>query len=1196
MHKKVFKNFFALFVLLFISTTSGFSKDFPLYKDGQISQIFLSANEPTPLKVAAKHLQNDIEMVSGKKAEIIDDKSKLSGNIIILTTAENNTIVNDSRLDGLYQSYLMQDLKSPYPNVDNALVVVGSDALGAAYGTYNISEMIGVSPLYWYCDIVPEQRDEIVISNCDIAPHQPSVKYRGIFINDEEATICWSKITSKDKTKGFISPESYKRVFELMMRVGANTIWPSMMEEGAYFFEAKDENGVAINPKNATDYGVYVGTSHCENMARNNNAEWYDWADQNSDLFDDDLHEFDYTVNPEAIEAYWRERLEEGRDFNIIYTMGIRAVHDSEFKHRKLENPTLENKVKVIQKVIDRQRELIKEVFGAEDAVPQIFTPYEEMAEFYNGETKNGDQKCKGLEIPDDVIIISTDDNYGFLRQLPSDKEVNRRGGSGVYYHIAYQGNPSPYDWLTTMPYKLMQQELHKLHKIGANSFWIVNVGDIKPSEMVLSYFMDIAYDSDRYFAMNPRDYLVGQAEELFDMDGEQAREFSDLFTRFCLKANIQKPEFMSSYWVVEFDKPHWLKFSYYSTADFGDEAEQMIAEFRDIEQQAKEMYDNMPESRKDAFWHLAYYPMRSTRLMAEKSYYFYKNKIYAKQGRFSSVNAYKYLSESAAQEIDQDLTYYNEELCDGKWNGIMDPYATYNIYERVVDDANIPYQLIYQERFAEQGVDEIGSVCEGQVVGTEDVALLFSSLEDNQRFVDIFNRGVDPQSWSIESDAAWLKFTKSSGEVTSEQRVWVSVDWTNLPAGESLAQVDVMSKDGVVKSYPIKANKITEKIKPRSYVEGAGFVAIEAENYTKSTKGADGAKWVEVKDLGYCGSSMVVDGKRRVSSPKSGATLEYQVYFTTTGTFDAIIYRIPTLNEGKEKSCQFAIGVNDSAPIVVDAIRRKDQSVSRVVADGSKESCTWRSNAFVQMEKLPVVITVDKVGYNTIKIYQMDAGIGFDRIVIPTTTQSAAAQSRSIVGAPESYNTMDAGYTPLAICAEASLPSESTKVDSYPDLEPLLYAKFLFAKQGIPEYWGFTTVSTHHVYDKNTNLYGWAKEDADKILTRQSVGSRAMPYYRLFSHRADSPATFCATVREGNYEVLVFSGNITEYYSGAKGQEYEMTITANGKELVKDQFIESDKPYVGRFDVKVGKDNLLELNFSGKNTWGVSVVEIYRK
>lgn len=1172
------------------------AKGFPLYKGGKVAQIYISIDEPTPLQTAAKHLQSDIEMVTGKAPAIINDTKKLSGDVIILSTQKNNKLINSKSLDGLYDSYMIRTVKSPFDSVENSLVVVGSDAMGAVYGAYDISEKIGVSPLYWWCDITPKRQDEVVLEDYKVDPHQPSVRYRGIFINDEEASIIWSQRTSKVKSQG-ITPETYVRVFELMTRLKINALWPSMMEEGAFFFEAKDENGIAVNPKNATDYGVWVGSSHCENMARNNNAEWYEWADKNKHLFSDDLHEFDYTVNPEAIEQYWRDRLIECKNFNIIYTMGIRAVHDSAFKCRLMENPTLENKVKMLQKVLYRQRAIIKEVFGSENAVPQIFVPYEETAELYNGESKNGNEKCKGLDVPEDIILVSTDDNYSFLRQLPTKAELNRKGGCGIYYHIAYQGNPAAYDWLTTIPYKQMQHELNKLYRAGAMAFWIVNVGDIKPSEMGLQYFMNIAVDADKEFSRDPREHITESAPKLFGMNKEQSAKFSDLFTRFCLRANIQKPEFMTSCLSIFYDTPTWAKYTYYSLTDFGDEAQHMIDEYIALEAEAKKFYDSVDSNYKDAFFHLAYYPIRSARLMAEKSYYYYKNLIYAKQGRFSSINGYKNMSQKATEEIDVDLEYFNKKLAGGKWDGIMDPYGTYNIFERVVDDANIPHRFVYNERFKEESTQNgIGAVCEGQLLGKEDVKLLFSSLEDNNRFIDIFTTGVEAQKWSVKSDKPWIKFTKSSGEIDSEQRIWVTIDWSKANAGEQQAKITVSSDSGEVKSFPVVAYKFIEKIKPRSYAEGAGFVAIEAENYTKKVKGANGAQWREITDLGYCGSSMAVEGSSKVKSPRSGAILEYQVYFTSKGTFDATLFRIPTLSEGKGKSCEIAIGVNNDNPLVLEGVRRKDQTVQRPMPSGKKVTAsTWRMNAFTQIERIPFEITIKEPGYHTIKIYQVDSEIAFDRLVIATTAQSSVAQNRSLIGAPESYNNISSEYAPSTKQPQVSLTSKDVTVEAYPELVPMLYSKFLFANYATnPPIWGFTPVYPRSTYNKNTNLFGWAKEDVGKIITKQSVGYRPVPFFRLMTHFSKSPATFYATMHEGNYEIIFHTGNVTEYYSGAKGRELNMSIHANGKELVKNLQTKSDEMAMVKYDAKVGKDNILKIDFAGD--WAISCIEIYRK
>ncbi|MEM9985842.1 MAG: glycosyl hydrolase 115 family protein, partial [Bacteroidota bacterium] len=741
-------------------------------------------------------------------------------------------------------------------------------------------------------------------------PQEPSVKYRGIFINDEEALTQWSENTSVHESNTHPSPEVYQRVFELLLRLKANTIWPGMMQRSSYFFEAKDENGIPINPQNSKAFGIFLGTSHCENMARNNYDEWHDWAQAHENMYDaNGVPVWDYTVNPQAIEAYWQERLDESKDFNMIYTLGIRGVHDSPFVYENLENPTLENKVKLLQRVIDRQREMIKATFGAEDAVPQIFVPYEETGELYNGETTDGKEQCEGLQLPEDVTIVWTEDNYGYARQLPSPQEQSRPGGNGIYYHLAYQGYPTTYDWLSTTPFPIVHEELRKVYDHQAREFWMVNVGDIKPAEMGLQFFLALAYDINAYGKNETKDFIRKSAKQQFGVDDQLSDEIADLVTDFHRLTWPKKPEPMVPFWAWVFEKD-WM-YQYYSYADFGDEAQRQIQRAHELEKKARAIYDGLSESAQTPFWHLIYYPVRSTRLMLEKAEYYRKNIAYAAQGRFGSVNGYKALSEQAEEAIQADLRYY-QKLEDGKWNGIMDPYANYNYAERIFDVANIPNNLVYEERFSEESVNGIGSVCEGQVIGQEEVVLRFSSLEDNQRFIDVFNRGSDPVGWKIESSVDWLSIPQRSGELKREERVWVKVDWAKARTGGNQGEITVIGSHGFTKSYPVQATKYDLIPKERSFIEGNGFVAIEAEHYTSKVDGED-SSWEAYDNFGYVGATMFVKGGDKVEAemPERAARLNYTVYFTRAGTFYGELYRVPTLNEGKGKTCEIAIGLD---------------------------------------------------------------------------------------------------------------------------------------------------------------------------------------------------------------------------------------------------------------------------------------------
>ncbi len=1191
----------AMFALSCSPSQSVDSDGFIISTGGRIATIYVSDDEPYSVRRAVGDLQNDLEMVTGIKAKITSNIDELSGQAIIIGTLSNEKIKalasrekETKGMESMSESFLVKGVDNPVANVESALLVVGSDALGAIYGTYEISEMAGVSPIYWWVDSTPKRVPNLTIPKPCILPHEPSVRFRAIFINDEEAMIKWSNNTTPGGENMGITPETYEKVFELMLRLKSNTIWPSMMEAGQFFFQAKDENGVAINPKNATDYGVYVGTSHCENMARNNYDEWYGWAEANAAKYNIDRElSFDYTVNPTAIEAYWQERLDECKNFNMIYTLGIRGVSDSAMLTANMKDKSLENRVKMLQKVITLQRQMIKETFGAEDAVPQIFVPYEETGELYNGESKNGKEKCKGLDIPEDVILVATEDNYGYVRQSPNERDLKRAGGNGIYYHLVYQGYPSPYDWLSLIPLTTVREQLRKVYDEGSMKFWVVNIGDIKPTEIGLKYFMDTAWDVDATYDQPTKEYIADVAEQIYSVDRKMADKCSDLLSRIQQSVTSQKPEFMTCFWSVDFYNRGLYRF--YSHFDFGDEAQRIIEEYKGLEAEAKAIYDVLDEEQKIPFYHTIYYPIRATRMMTEKSYYYQRNYYYSKQGRFRSAAGYKSLALKAEAEIQADLKHYNKELSGGKWDGIMDPYGDFNLTERVYDIAGIPNNLMFEEGYTEQAVEGLGAVCEGQATGTESVELIFSSLEDNRRFVDIFTTGLNAQKWSMSSDVEWLKLSKRSGSVEIEERVFVTADYSKMAQGDNRATITVEG-DGFKKSFKVLAQKFDMELAERSYVEGSGFVSIEAEHYTSKVDGKCGASWVEYKDYGYVGSSMFVKGGSKVEDDIVGnaARLEYRVYFASTGAFTGALYRIPTLNEGKNKSCEVAIGVDDAEPYILKGIRHKGQYQTTTMANGEKESRRWHTNVIQQMEKIPFVITIDKVGYHTIKLYQVDNHIGVDRLLIATNDHATLALDRAIVAAPMSYNNITE-YVKSSCADLPTIKMEETQIEPYPMPEPILYAKYLFSQYGAPAVWGFTPVSVKHIYDPNINTFGWDEANRGKIFSTHNESTRVWPHWQRDMIMGRVPAKFYIKLLRGRYDITLYTGTIRYTYAYDPSKDLQFSVKANGKRVIDNEFFKENSPTSRTFEARVGNDNCLEIEFLG-GEWGVSAIEVYRK
>ncbi len=1194
----------------------GAKNDFTLFKDGKVAQIYVSPDEPVQIRRVVTDLQRDIEMVTGVVPEIVSSLDKLSQNSIIIGSYDNAEIqkliatnkINEAiGAKGMYDAFMLKAVANLVPNSRESLVVVGSDALGAVYGAYEISERIGVEPAYWWCDIPVKRQQEVVLKGVLELPQQPSVRYRGVFINDEEAMIQWSMRTHKHVNGGHVSTEIYKHVFEYLLRNRANLIWPGMIETGNYFFEFKDENGVAINPKNATEYGIYIGASHCEQMGRNNYDEWYDWAAANKGKYDaDGVPEWDYSVNPKAIEAYWMERLVEAKNFNMVYTLGIRGVHDTPFLARKLKDQSLESKVELVQNVINRQREMIKEVYGSEDAVPQVFVPYEETGEIYNGESVDGSEKCEPMKIPEDVIIVYTEDNHGFARQFATEKERARKGGLGIYYHFCYQGSPAQYNWLSTTPFILQQEEYKKIYNGGAKKLWIVNVGDLKPSEFAQRYFFSFTNNAEKYSALPTREFVAKKSLNLFDIDNNRSVEVADILTNFYQFASAMRPEFLVPFGAAEnwginkAGQGNWGSmaptFQYYSLFDFGDEAEGRIEYITALEHRAKAIFDTIDEEYRASYYHLVYYPIRSARLMYEKTIYYRKNRLYAVQGRMGSVNAYKALSERAEELIQEDLHYYNKVLAGGKWDGIMDPYAGYNIIERVFDISGVPNTFTYDSRYIAQQKSGIGAVCEGQVNGSEEITLRYSSLENNSRFIDIFNREAKENKWSIESDKPFVKFSATEGSIDAEQRILTSIDWAKTSNGDNLATITVKGGDGkAVKSFKLNATKIAIKPEKSTYVEGCGFVVIEAENYTASNRGAGGSQWEETKNFGHSGSTMIVRGDAKVSKDhiKNSATLEYKVYFTTAGTHYGNIYRIPTLNEGHDKSCEVGIGVDSGEPQIIAGVRRKSQRITVEMLDGTKESLSWHRNVHAMIEKLPFKITIDKAGYHTIKIYQSDINIGVDRIVICTDEQSYAAHHRALTSAPESWQNIGGYKAPKSYLAPI-LSEEITAIGSYPDIDAPIYAKFQFCRYGMPAYFGFTPVSKNHIFDRNINTFGWDASNVKNVGSGHNESTRMFPYWLRDKAFGRKPATFHARFMKGDYWVTINTGDIMNYNNNKPGVDFEMSLTINGLKVMDRERVEQTNPAIKVIKVRVGDDELMTFDFDGP-LWGISVAEIYR-
>ena len=431
-----------------------------------------------PINVACNPKEKNVvwqalELFKRDYRNVFSDSVRISesqGNIIVATMGKNNHLMTSlqvdlSSLEGKKQGFMIKVL----PN--NKLLVVGSDRHGTAYGIMELSRMIGVSPWEWWADVTPRKRDFFELPKDFEMIQSPSVEYRGIFINDEDwGLMQWSSLNYEPWHKpGRIGPRTNERIFELMLRLRANYYWPAMHECTEPFFLTKG------NREMAEKYGIYIGGSHCEPMASSTAVEWHRRG----------KGEYDYVNNPNEVYKFWDERVKEVSKQDILYTIGMRGVHDGQMNGAK----TIEEQRKVLERVLVVQRTLLQKYVNPDiTKVPQVFIPYKEVLDIYNS----------GLQVPEDVTLMWCDDNYGYIRHFPTAEERARKGGNGVYYHVSYWGRPHDYLWLGTFSPYLLFQQMKLAYDRGIQKMWILNVGDIKPAEYQIELFLDMAWDIEK--------------------------------------------------------------------------------------------------------------------------------------------------------------------------------------------------------------------------------------------------------------------------------------------------------------------------------------------------------------------------------------------------------------------------------------------------------------------------------------------------------------------------------------------------------------------------------------------------------------------------------------------------------------------------------------------------------------------------
>ncbi len=540
-------------------------------------------------------------------------------------------------------------------NIHNGqIIIAGNNGRGVAYGLLEMSRNAGVSPWVWWGDVVPERKQRLSLAADYATLQSPSVEYRGIFINDEDWSLRpWSFQTYEPSDEwGNIGPKTYKKIFQLLLRLRANAIWPAMHEGTSGFFT------VPGNKEMADSCGILIGSSHCEPLLRNNVAEW-DHKQRGA---------YNYITNREQVKQYWAERLKEIKGSEELFTIGMRGIHDGSMEGVK----TRQEKLDGLQQVIDDQRELIRQYYSKDvEKVPQVFIPYKEVLEILES----------GLRVPDDVMLMWCDDNYGYMTRLSDAEQQKRSGGGGVYYHLSYWGRPHDVLWLTTMQPGLVYSEMKAAYDHNARRLWIVNVHDPKVAAYDLSLFLDMAWNIESIRPDNLQQHLQGWLAQQFGADA--AACLLPAMTDFYRLNGIRRPEFMG--WTqVELDKrvaPRGRSqvIDTEFTNEFGDELSRYLGDYDAVRQTVDDVEKMIRPELRDAYYAAIKYPVHSARNMAVKMLEaqrarscFMGQSNPSMESRQQHALPYAQRSMAAYREIQQMTDYYNNTMAGGKWRHSM--------------------------------------------------------------------------------------------------------------------------------------------------------------------------------------------------------------------------------------------------------------------------------------------------------------------------------------------------------------------------------------------------------------------------------------------------------------------------------------------------------------------------------------------
>lgn len=933
-------------------------------------EIRVAPNDFPGVIRAANELAVDFGKVLGVNATVVvadwastsSSKASASGSrpIIVVGTVGRSSLIDNlaasRKLDtaavaNKWETFSYQVVQAPWDGRDSIFAILGSDLRGTTFGVYDVSEQIGVSPWYWWADAPPTARKYIWASSTGAHTEgPPSVKFRGIFLNDESPCLTsWGHAKYKDSKYGspFIT-DFYKRIFELVLRLKGNYVWPAMWSSMFYLDDAN-------NGPTATEYGIFMGTSHHEPMAR---------ADKEQGRFL--KGSWDWKSNKAGVQAFMEEGATRSKNWSTIYTLGMRGSGDA-------ASATLTSSA--LEEVIGWQQSTLTKALGKPlSQIPQAWVMYKEVPGYWQ----------KGMKVSDDVTLLWSDDNRGNIRRVPIANETARVGGSGMYYHFDYVGDPRNYKWINTIQLQKTWEQMTLAYDRGIQNIWLANVGDLKGLELPTAHFMALAWDRNSF--EDPGSTTKWLKTWSGGQFGEAAAEATAaIMTTYGRLISRMKYEDLSR-----------TPFAF-GTTNY-DEAELNFKEWTDLLAKAQAVYDGLPAGAQDSFFEVVLHPVMAGRGVYEIYTKTALGAKYADQHRASANQLARDVQSAFA--ADSAITKRFHGLLGGKWNHMMDQlHIGYNNWQDP-SSQTLP-RLTYVTTAAKNAL--MGVAARGSAASFPTAATLTLSPPQSpfappgrQSWLDVFARDNGSFTYSVASNVSFVTVSSPQQALTapgsaSDARLLVSVDWAAAPSGSSVAALKVSNLNATGTTATVLVpidNPALPADFTTGHVEAGGVVSIEAEHFSAPSSDAS---YVVVPDYGRTRSGVRLPTKSASQVPAKGPVLVYPFYtFSTASAAAALtIYLSPSENANPSSPNRYAFSVDGGAATTVQPVP---------LGDAGNEPAGWSDavvrNAYVKTSTLGKLAP----GRHELRVWLLEPTMVLTKLVL-----DVGGLQSSLLGPPES-------------------------------------------------------------------------------------------------------------------------------------------------------------------------------------------------